>query len=148
MMNTILISQKSAILLERLRSLGCSAEQLVNWIEQNNTKEFQKFNNDDYTFDTFLSYAKEHSEDIIGAIQKGYQISFNTMGGLRYWIEHTFGLKEDVDYIAEEGRKLGLCLTSQQIEKLRLSLAHNWVVVEYDGLVDIVAYSIWVEDNL
>lgn len=141
------ISQKTAILIERLRALGCKDEQAVKWIEQNDCKQFKKFTDDDYSFETFLSYAKEHQEDITSAIQNGYQITFNTMGGLRYWIENAFELKEEVDFVAEEGKKLGLRLSPQQIGKLKTSLASNWVVVEHDGYVDIVVYAIWLQEN-
>lgn len=141
------VSQKTAILIERLRALGCSDEQTVKWIHQDDNRQFKKFTDDDYSFETFLSYAKEHLEDIVGAIQNGYQITFNTMGGLRYWIENAFGLKEEVDFLAEEGKKLGLMLNAEQIDKLKTTLASNWVVVEYNGYVDLIVYAIWLQEN-
>ena len=143
----IRISQKTALLIERLLSLGCSDEKLINLIEQNDSKLLEKYADDDYSFETFLSYAKEHSEDIVSAIQNGYQITFNTMGGLRYWIENAFGLKEELDFKAEEGKKLGLKLTADQIDKLRYSLASNWVVVEKNNEIDLIIYSIWIQEN-
>ncbi|MDF2556913.1 MAG: hypothetical protein K0R71_741 [Bacillales bacterium] len=146
-MGNIRISQKSAILIERLRAQGCSDEQLVKWIENDDNKQFEKFNDDVYTFDTFLSYAKEYKEDIKGAIQIGYQITFNTMGGLRYWIENAFGLREEIDFLAEEGKKLGLKLNSDQKEKLKRCLASNWVMIEKNGCVDLIVYAIWLQDN-
>ena len=116
-------------------------------IGQNDHRLFEKYADEDYTFETFLSYAKEHSEDIVSAIQNGYQITFNTMGGLRYWIENAFGLKEELDFKAEEGKKLGLKLTADQIDKLRYSLASNWVVVEKNNEIDLIIYSIWIQEN-
>lgn len=130
------ISQNSAVLLEKARSFGLSDEQLLDVIEKNDVTPLEQ-SGTDYT--EWVSYAREHNENLEAAIKVGYQMTFNTVYGLKNWLKFRFGLEAEKDYTEGEGRFDGLKLNEKDASFIQSALASNWVVlVEPAGDIQVV----------
>lgn len=136
MTDQVKLSQYSAILLENARRYGVTDEDVLAAIRTGDLVAFSQAEREHYTYQTFLSYAKEHGEELERAVQEGYRITFNTNNGLKNWIAITFDLKPGIDFNAAEGLVDGLILTGEQAEKLRKSLASNWHVADEKDTAD------------
>ncbi|WDH95356.1 hypothetical protein PUW24_14085 [Paenibacillus urinalis] len=130
MTEQVKLSQYSAILLENARHYGVTDEDVLTAIRTGDLAAFSHAEREHYTYEAFLSYAKEHGEELERAVQEGYRITFNTNNGLKNWIAITFDLKPGIDFNAAEGLVDGLILTGEQAEKLRKSLASNWHIAD------------------
>lgn len=130
------ISQKSAVLLEHARRHGFTDEQLLTCISANDMKSLQAAEDDYYKYDEWANYAREHGEDLAAAIQEGYQMTFNTVFGVKRWLKERLGLIEIQNYSEEEGRMDGLMLSAADAELLSKTIAANWVIVKQDHLAD------------
>lgn len=131
--NKARLSQNTAILLERARRYGFSDEQLLGIIRSGDVSELTKANEEWFTYDDFLTYAAEHGEPLEQAVAEGYRITFNTMNGLKIWLETRFGIEEGADFTRGEGKYTGLTLSEADLEALRSALAANWVILEEEG---------------
>lgn len=124
------ISQKSAVLLEHARRQGFTDEQLLTCIANNDMKTMQAAEDNYYKYDEWANYAHEHGEDLATAIQEGYQMTFNTVFGVKRWLQERLGFLATQDYIIEEGRMDGLMLNAADAELLSQTIAANWVIVK------------------
>lgn len=130
------LSQYTAILLENARSSGLTNEVITEAVQAENPLLLKAAERAHYTYDSFLSYAKEHGEDLEKAINEGYRITFNTNNGLKNWIVAAFQLEPGKDFILGEGRIEGLVLSESQVEKLKRALAFNWEIKETQQTAD------------
>ncbi|MEW4371451.1 hypothetical protein [Paenibacillus kandeliae] len=125
------ISQNSAIRIERLRREGVQDEQLVQALEQRNPQLLQGYAAAaELDMIAWADYASEHGEQLKAAIQEGYQMTFNTVLGVRNWLLFALDMEAGADYVEGEGRVDGLQLDAQQLERVRHTLAVNWVTVQ------------------
>lgn len=130
------ISQNSAVLLEKARSLGLSDEQLLHIIETNDITPLADSKTD---YSEWVSYAREHQEDLAAAVAGGYQMTFNTVYGLKNWLKFRYGVEAEKDYTEGEGRFDGLTLDEAEARFVQAALASNWVVlVEPQGDAQVV----------
>lgn len=130
MTTTVRISQKSAVHLEHARRYGFSDQQLLEWIASDDMAKLQAAEDDFFQYEQWVSYAKEYGEDLASAIQNGYRMTFSTVYGVKRWLEEALGLDEENGYVMGEGRFDGLRITRAQAERLKQTLANNWVVLE------------------
>ncbi|GAC43457.1 hypothetical protein [Paenibacillus popilliae] len=128
--NEARLSQNTAILLERARRKGYTDVQLLRIIRSGDVSELTQVNEAGYSYDGFLTYAAEHGESLEQAVTKGYRMTFNTMNGLRIWLEMRFGIAEGVDFIQGEGKYTGLTLSEADLDALHFALAANWIILE------------------
>ncbi|WP_019423835.1 hypothetical protein [Paenibacillus sp. OSY-SE] len=135
MANGILLSQNTAIMLERARRKGFTDEQLLNIIRTEDSSELIRINEEWFTYDDFLSYAKEHGESLEQAVLEGYRITFNTMNGLKIWLQERFGVEEGTDFSRGEGQYNGLKLSDANLDALKSTLAANWTVIEEEAAI-------------
>ena len=119
----------TAILLERARKYGVQDDAILSGIGSNDVTVFQKAAADEYRYKEFFTYAKEQGEDLKSAIQAGYQIKYNTQGGLRIWVETRFGLINGQNFIFEQGRITKMPLFISDAKLLYATLAGNWVML-------------------
>jgi hypothetical protein len=135
MSETARLSQKTAILLERARQAGVSEDTLLESVATGDTTLLKEAEAEHYRYDSFVSYAAEHGEQLERAIREGYRITFNTFNGLQLWLEQTFKIERGVDFTATEGKLSGLKLSSSNADRLQNTLAFNWVMKaeESDG---------------
>ncbi|MCM3338865.1 hypothetical protein M3650_09550 [Paenibacillus sp. MER TA 81-3] len=135
MANGILLSQNTAIMLERARRKGFTDEQLLNIIRTEDSSELIRINEEWFTYDDFLSYAKEHGESLEQAVLEGYRITFNTMNGLKIWLQERFGVEEGTDFSRGERQYNGLKLSDANLDALKSTLAANWTVIEEEAAI-------------
>ncbi|MFD7522407.1 hypothetical protein [Paenibacillus chitinolyticus] len=123
-------SQKTAVLLERVRRLGLSDEVLLASAASGDVKPLQEVSGDDSNYEDFFVYGETHGEQIADGIRNGYRMKFNTIGGLQSWLKERLGREAETDFTASVGRIDGLSLTADEAELLRSSLASNWLMLE------------------
>ncbi|WP_405081162.1 hypothetical protein ACI48J_00340 [Paenibacillus chitinolyticus] len=123
-------SQKTAILLERVRRLGLSDEVLLASAASGDVKPLQEVSGSDSGYEDFFVYGEAHGEQIAEGIRNGYRMKFNTIGGLQSWLKERLGREAGTDFAVSEGRIDGLSLAADEAELLRSSLASNWLLLE------------------
>ncbi|WP_256760406.1 hypothetical protein [Cohnella sp. WQ 127256] len=133
MSNRAKLSQHTGILLERARRFGISDEALLACIATGETAPLQVAVAQYYSYDEFISYAHIHKERLEDAVRFGYQMKFNTPGGVQQWLRERFELEVEVDFKAFTGRVDQVTLSNEQLRLLSETLADNWVILE-DGI--------------
>lgn len=124
------VSQRTALILERLRRDGITQDQLIDALERQDVAPLEQITSSQTDFQEWFNYAAEHGEPLVQAVKEGYRITFNTVQGLKMWLDYRFLLEEDDDYTEGEGRLDDIKLSPDQIEQLKNALAVNWVVLE------------------
>ncbi|MCR8645798.1 hypothetical protein NV379_24460 [Paenibacillus sp. N1-5-1-14] len=131
------LSQKTAILLEHARKCQISDEALLACVAASDISELAAAKSEQYGYDTFITYATEHHEDLASAIRDGYRITFNTFRGLQVWLHEKFDITEGTDFDATEGRLTGIKLSRVDAEVLEARLAPNWVLKRNEDTIDL-----------
>lgn len=138
MSEQVKVSQRTAIILERLRRDGITQEQLIDALERQDATSLEQITSSQTDFQEWFTYATEHGEPLVQAVKEGYRITFNTVQGLKMWLDYRFLLEEDDDYTESEGRLDDIKLSPDQIEQLKNTLAVNWVVLEHgEGTISL-----------
>lgn len=138
MSEQVKVSQRTAIILERLRRDGITQEQLIDALERQDVTSLEQITSSQTDFQEWFTYATEHGEPLVQAVKEGYRITFNTVQGLKMWLDYRFLLEEDDDYTEGEGRLDDIKLSPDQIEQLKNTLAVNWVVLEHgEGTISL-----------
>lgn len=124
-LSKVKLSQWDALLLESLRSLGWSDEELLRRVAEGDLPVDES----EYKFDygQLSLLAGEQPELFRSAVTGGYQIKYNTIRGIRSWIAVALGLEAKLEL--EEGHEaVEAELTGP--EKLRLEnvLSYGWQI--------------------
>ncbi|UHA71850.1 hypothetical protein [Paenibacillus sp. 481] len=131
------LSQSTAIWLECVRRAGVSDEQLLAIIRTGDVEPLQAVGEPFFKPDQWLNYAKEHGENLEQAVREGYAMTFNTINGLKMWLQFRFGLQADQHFQVGEGRFDGLQLSSMDVAALQAALAPNWVLIDHSDGRDV-----------
>ncbi|MDP1512227.1 hypothetical protein L8C07_17100 [Paenibacillus sp. CMAA1739] len=119
------ISQWDALMLESLRSLGWSHEELIRQVQQNELPTDGQF---DYT-ELATGLASKEPEVFVSAVTDGYQIKYNTIRGIRTWIAVALGREPELSL--EEGSEAVISeLTHAEYDRLQQVLSLGWVIQE------------------
>ncbi|MDN4089524.1 hypothetical protein [Paenibacillus polymyxa] len=119
------ISQWDALMLESLRSLGWSPEELIRRVQQNELPTDGQF---DYA-ELATGLAANEPEVFVSAVTDGYQIKYNTIRGLRTWIAVALGREPELSL--EEGNEAVTSeLTQAEYDRLKQVLSLGWVIQE------------------
>ncbi|WP_046215734.1 hypothetical protein [Paenibacillus wulumuqiensis] len=140
MTEQVRISQRSAILIERLRSDGITEEVLIQSLDQQEEAPLRAASSSDIDFAEWMNYAAEHGEQLVQAVRDGYRMTFTTVPGMKNWLKYALDMKAGRDYTeGEEGRLDGLQLTLEQAQQLKDTIAVNWVLLEHeDGTASLL----------
>lgn len=130
---SVKISQNTAIMLERARRFGITDIELLQVVQSGNLNPLKVAEAEHYSYDDFLSYAEEHGEPLEQAIREGYRMTFNTVNGLKIWLQEKFGLEVGRDFTGGEGRWEQLQLSAADAEFVKAALAANWQVIDLGG---------------
>lgn len=95
------LSQWDALLLESLRALSGSDEELLRRVSEGDLPADESKYEFDYGQLSVL--AEEQPEGFRRAVLEGYQIKYNTIRGIRSWIEVALGIEAKLELA--EGRK-------------------------------------------
>ncbi|MFD1886430.1 hypothetical protein [Paenibacillus wenxiniae] len=139
--SNVKISQRSAMLIERLRRDGITNEQLLEAIQQRHAAPLAgSATAAGIDLDEWLHYATEHGESLAEAVQDGYRMTFTTVPGAGNWLRFALGLEEGQHYtVHEEGRMDGLQLDEAQFQRIADAIAMNWVLVrQSDGSASLM----------
>lgn len=119
------LSQWDALLLESLRALGWSNEQLIERITKGDFPEdHSKY---EFKYEPLQQLAEQQPEQLRQAIEQGYQIKFNTVGGIRSWVD--VALHKTVELIEVDGLfNIKASLTSAEQQRLASVLSYGWVI--------------------
>ncbi|MGQ3479783.1 hypothetical protein [Paenibacillus sp. TY11] len=121
------ISQWDALLLESLRSLGWSHEELIRRVQQNELPTDGQSGFDYAELATGLAF--KEPEVFVSAVTDGYQIKYNTIRGIRSWIAAAFGREPELSL--EEGSEAVTSeLTPAEYDRLERVLSLGWVIQE------------------
>ncbi|EHS59691.1 hypothetical protein [Paenibacillus sp. Aloe-11] len=125
--NRVRISQWDALLLESLRSLGWSNEELIRRVQQN---ELPTDGPSDFDYaELATGLASKEPEVFVSAVTDGYQIKYNTIRGINSWIAAAFGREPELSL--EEGSEAVTSeLTQAEYERLERVLSFGWGIQE------------------
>ncbi|WP_151735579.1 hypothetical protein [Paenibacillus tengchongensis] len=124
------LSQWDALLLESLRGLGWTDEALLNIAAAGELPA----DDSDFHFDysQLAALAAEQPAIYRQAVTQGYQIKYNTIGGIRSWILVAFGREPQVE--REEGKEaVEIALTEAEQQRLQGVLSIGWRLVPAAG---------------
>ncbi|MFC4303192.1 hypothetical protein [Cohnella boryungensis] len=130
------LSQWDALMLESLRSLGWSDDQLI---ERVRAGELPADESDfHFKYETLAEYAAAEPDTFEAAVKNGYQIKYNTVRGIRSWILVRFGREPGL--LLEEGQEaVRVSLSAEEKALLTSVLSFGWTLREESESV------FWVE---
>ncbi|MBJ6359731.1 hypothetical protein ACFOQM_00105 [Paenibacillus sp. GCM10012307] len=133
------LSQWDALLLEGLRATGLSNEEMLSKIKTGELPQDES----DFHFDyqVLAQLAAQDSRLVERAILEGYQIKYNTVGGINSWIRVALGKPAEIS--REEGNS-GVTASLQESERKQLEsvLSYGWKIVDLsEGTCRIVPLS-------
>lgn len=119
------LSQWDALLLESLRGLGWSDEQLLGITS---AAELPVDNSPfEFDYQELASFAAQQPEAFRQAVTEGYQIKYNTIRGIRSWILVALGIEPKLEL--EEGKEaVEVSLTAEQKDRLAEVLSFGWQI--------------------
>jgi hypothetical protein len=128
MEDKVKLSQWDALLLEGLRRLGWSDDEVIRRV-----KERDELPADDsiYEFDygQLAEFAAANPETFEAAVRGGYGIKYNTVRGIRSWINVAYA--QEPELVLEAGNEAVVAsLTPAEHERLLSVLSFGWAVRE------------------
>lgn len=119
------LSQWDALLLESLRALSGSDEELLRRVSEGDLPADESKYEFDYGQLSVL--AEEQPEVFRRAVLEGYQIKYNTIRGIRSWIEVALGIEAKLE-LAEGHEAVEAELTEAERGRLEDVLSYGWAV--------------------
>ncbi|MEK5276957.1 MULTISPECIES: hypothetical protein [Paenibacillus] len=124
-LNRVKLSQWDALLVESLRSLGWSDEDILRKVAEGDLPVDES----EYQFDyKQLTTLQSEQPELFGqAVKTGYQIKYNTIRGIRSWI--WVALDKEAALELEEGKEAAeVALTLAEKERLASVLSFGWQI--------------------
>lgn len=124
--NRVKLSQWDALMVEGLRRLGWSNDEIIERINRGTDLP-----SDDsiyeFHFEELAAFAAREPELFVTAVRDGYQIKYNTIGGIRSWIDVALGKEPEVN--REPGQEgVTAELTSAEKERFAGVLSYGWTI--------------------
>src|SRR4030095_2329372 len=124
--NQVKLSQWDALMVESLRALGWSNEELISRVKQGDLPVDESAFQFDYK--ALADYAAAQPEEFEAAVTKGYQIKYNTVRGIRSWIFVKYG--KEPELVLDEGQEaVHAALTLEEKAQLESVLSFGWSVL-------------------
>lgn len=124
-MSRVKLSQWDALLVESLRSLGWSNEDILRRVTEGDLPVDESEYHFDYKQLTTLQ--AEQPEVFEQAVKTGYQIKYNTIRGIRSWIWVALGKEAELEL--EEGKEsVEIALTAAEKDRLASVLSFGWQI--------------------
>lgn len=125
------LSQWDALMVEGLRRLGWPDDEIVERVRRGidlpADDSIYQFN-----YEELAAFAAREPETFEAAVRDGYQIKYNTIGGIRSWIAVAYGKEPEVN--REPGREAVTAeLTPAEQERLASTLSHGWAIEAVPG---------------
>jgi hypothetical protein len=121
----VTLSQWDALLLESLRNLGWSEDELLRRVHAGelpaDDSQFQ------FDYSRLTELAGSHPSDFEQAVRQGYRIKYNTLRGIASWIRLALG--QEPQLLLEPGRESVICaFHAEEHARLASVLSYGWVV--------------------
>ncbi len=129
-LQVVKLSQWNALLVESLRSLGWTDEEIIENIKSgvNLPKDGGAFR---FNYEELLLLAEQEPAIFESAVLEGYQIKYNTVRGIRSWIRVAFGYEPKL--VQEAGKEAVLTeMSTIQLKRLQEVLSFGWRIVPLD----------------
>ncbi|MBB6672096.1 hypothetical protein [Cohnella nanjingensis] len=129
----IKLSQWDALLVESLRALGCSDDELIRRVRSGETPTDES----DFRFEygDLTAFANREPETFEAAVKMGYQIKYNTIGGIRSWIFVVLGQEPEV--VRDPGNEsVTARLSPTERDRLASVLSYGWTISPAAGESD------------
>lgn len=119
------LSQWDAIVLESVRSLGLTDEEILHRTAQGDLPASR----DEAipSFEPLLTLQAEQPEAFERAVTEGYRIKYNTLGGINTWIRIVFGREAEVER-SEGIEGVASELTPDERDRLKPVLSIGWTI--------------------
>lgn len=119
------LSQWDAIVLESVRSLGLTDEEILHRTAQGDLPASR----DEAipSFEPLLTLQAEQPETFERAVTEGYRIKYNTLGGINTWIRIVFGREAEVER-SEGIEGVASELTPDERDRLEPVLSIGWTI--------------------
>jgi hypothetical protein len=132
-LNTVKLSQWDALLIESLRALGWSNEDIIRKVAEGDLPVDES----EYEFDykQLSTLQSEQPELFEQAVKTGYQIKYNTIRGIRSWIWVALG-KEAVLELEEGKEAVEATLTMAEKGRLASVLSFGWEIESETNAAD------------
>lgn len=124
-LSRVKLSQWDALLVESLRALGWSNEDILRKVSEGDLPVDESEYHFDYKQLTTLQ--AEQPELFEQAVKTGYQIKYNTIRGIRSWIWVALG-KEAVLELEEGKESVEIALTAAEKDRLASVLSFGWQI--------------------
>lgn len=132
-LNRVKLSQWDALLVESLRSLGWSDEDILRKVAEGDLPVDESEYHFDYKHLTALQ--AEQPKQFAEAVKTGYQIKYNTIRGVSSWIWVALGKKAVLEL--EEGKEaVEATLTVDEKNRLQSVLSFGWQIESETEAVD------------
>lgn len=120
------LSQWEALMLESLRGLGWSDEEMIERVIRNELPQDDSKFQFDYT--ALATLANEQQEIFISAVKEGYTIKYNTIRGIHSWILLAF--QQDAQLVLEPAGAEAIYAELSESEAKRLAdvLSFGWEI--------------------
>lgn len=122
------LSQWDALLLEGLRRVGWSDDEVIRRVKERDALPEDRSM---YEFDygQLADFAAANPETFEAAVREGYGIKYNTVRGIRSWINVAFA--QEPELVLEAGNESVIAtLTPAEHERLLSVLSFGWSVHE------------------
>lgn len=131
--NRVLISQWNALEMESLRKQGFSNEELIYRVHEGKLpSDTSKF---EFNYRELAEFAGSQPDVFEAAVIEGYRIKYNTIRGIRSWIEVAYG--QEAELSLEEGNEsVTAVLTTDEKQRLEGVLSIGWVLYEQQAATD------------
>lgn len=132
-LNRVKLSQWDALLVESLRALGWSNEDILRKVAEGDLPVDES----EYEFDykQLTTLQTEQPELFEQAVNTGYQIKYNTIRGIRSWIWVALGKEAELEL--EEGKEaIEIVLTTAEKNRLESVLSFGWQIYGGAGVAD------------
>ncbi|WP_058303430.1 hypothetical protein [Gorillibacterium timonense] len=124
---TVKLSQWDALLVESLRGKGLSDDELLDRVKTGALpKDESRF---EFDYHRLTELQAENPDVFEQAVKKGYQIKFNTIGGIRSWIEVALD-KEALLELGKGKEAVEVRLTAGERALLESVLSYGWQIAE------------------
>lgn len=124
-LNLVKLSQWDALLVESLRSLGWSDEEILRKVTEGDLPVDESEYHFDYKQLTALQ--TEQPKLLEQAVKTGYQIKYNTIRGIRSWIWIALG-KEALLELEVGKEAVEVVLTEAEKDRLKSVLSFGWQI--------------------
>ncbi|MCC3376693.1 hypothetical protein [Cohnella sp. REN36] len=124
------LSQWDALLVESLRALGWSDDELIRRVRSGETPSDES----DFHFEygDLTAWANREPDVFEAAVRQGYQIKYNTIGGIRSWIFVVLGQEPEV--VRDPGREsVTADLSPAERDRLASVLSYGWKIEPAPG---------------